>query len=226
MLLRRLTCGSHLTHGKRQMKKEKKLKQIKKPLWTAWLEADQKWKEAKDIINKIRSKEQPPLITLDEAEGYTFETGLAILSEHFQSDLNNSIIPEIERRSKEYICDIIEVYGYTDGQPYPKRLASQNNMDGDLITGIETTQIDNLKAGSNLELGMLRAVSIVIFLKKSQELGQLPEIKMIRPYSGGQLILPTGEIALSNITENDPRHGVLKSVFPDQEIFTRNRDAN
>jgi len=185
--------------------KRKKAEADKKASMDAWIEVDQKWKEAKDIINKIRSKEQPPLITLDEAEGYTFETGLAILSEHFQSDLNNSIIPEIERRAKEYICDIIEVYGYTDGQPYPKGVASQNNMDENLLTGIETTQIENLKAASNLELGMLRAASIVIFLKKSQDVGRLPGIKMIRPYSGGQLILPTGEIALSNVTENDPR---------------------
>jgi len=160
-------------------------------------------KEAKETIQKIREKEQPPLIILDEAKNYSFETGAGEISEHFKKKLQNDIIPYLEKMSVEYDCDVIEVYGYTDGQAYRYRYSNNNNMDKALLSYLEKTQFPKLSASSNLELGMLRAAAIVYFLKKSQEKGHLQNIKIIRPYSGGQLILPNGTIAL--VSDNQPK---------------------
>ena len=160
-------------------------------------------KEAEEAIHKIREKEQPPLIILDEAKNYSFKTGVGEISKHFQNKLQNDIIPYLEKMSEEYDCDVIEVYGYTDGQAYRYRYSKNNSMDKALLSYLENNQFPELSASSNLELGMLRAAAIVYILKKSQENGHLKNIKIIRPYSGGQLILPNGTIA--SVYDNQPK---------------------
>jgi len=177
---------------------------------------------ARNALEEIKNKEQPPLIILDEAKNYTFKTGSGKLSRHFKSTIKDKIIPYIEKMSVEYDCDIIEVYGYTDGQPYRRRKSNRSQMDKLLLTGLENNQFSDLNATSNLELGILRAASIVHFLKEyqSQNNKYLQKINVIRPYSGGQLILPNGEIASVN---DDKPNAVRRRI---ELRLSRSRDLH
>jgi len=69
---------------------------------------------------------------------------------------------------------------------------------------LENNEFPDLSATSNLELGMLRAASIVHVLKEYQfqDDTHLSKIRIIRPYSGGQLILEDGTIA--SASDNKP----------------------
>ncbi len=180
---------------------QKKTVQVQKMLQ----QAEQARQTIKKELSEIRKKEQPPLIILDEAENYTFETGSGKILHHFQDALQTEIIPHIEKMSLEYDCDVVEVYGYTDGQLYKQRDSNWTQMDEILLKYLEQNQSLNLNVTSNLELGMLRAASIVSFLKayQAQDENHLKNIKTIRPYSGGQLILPNGKIAYPSDNQPD-----------------------
>ncbi len=148
-------------------------------------------------ISKLKEHQQPPLIVLDEAHGYSFSSSSAILSDNFLLQLDRSVIKKIRDFSQKYKCDIVEVYGYTDGKPFPINIAkSTQSFDNSLHRCLvdKGCNIDNIEASSNLELGMKRAVSVVEFLKPKL-LNNKSYIKTLRPYSGGAFIDAKGEIA-------------------------------
>ena len=146
-------------------------------------------------ISKLKQHQQPPLIVLDEAHGYSFSSSSAILNSNFQINLTNSVLKKIEKSAKKYKCDIVEVYGYKDGQPFSRKIPSDQSFDKSLhYCLINGCYIDNIQASSNLELGMKRAVSVVEFLKPKLVKRGSP-IKIIRPYSGGGFIDEDGRIA-------------------------------
>ena len=148
-------------------------------------------------ISRLKEHQQPPLIVLDEAHGYSFSSSSALLSNNFSNQLEKTIIQEIQSFSKKYKCDTVEVYGYTDGQPFSVNTArSTQSFDKALHTCLveQSCDIDAIQASSNLELGMKRAVSVVDFLKP-RLLNSKSYIKTIRPYSGGAFIDAKGKIA-------------------------------
>jgi len=160
-------------------------------------------------ISKLKQHQQPPLIVLDEAHGYSFSSSSAILNSNFQISLTNSVLKKIEKSAKKYKCDIVEVYGYTDGQPFSKKIFSEQSFDKSLHHCLlHGCYIDNIQASSNLELGMKRAVSVVEFLKpKLVKRGST--IKNIRPYSGGGFIDENGRIAsLDEVSSNPLRRRI------------------
>jgi hypothetical protein len=154
-------------------------------------------------ISKLKEHQQPPLIVLDEAHGYSFSSGSANLNQNFKVSLNNSVIEKIEKFAKKYKCDIVEIYGYTDGKPFGRNHASKQSFDKSLHNCLlRGCNMDSIQASSNLELGMKRAVSVVQFLtpklvKKSSI------IKIIRPYSGGGFIDEGGKIASMDEVSNN-----------------------
>ena len=154
-------------------------------------------------ISKLKEHQQPPLIVLDEAHGYSFGSGSANLNQNFKVSLNNSVIEKIEKFAKKYKCDIVEIYGYTDGKPFGRNHASKQSFDKSLHNCLlRGCDMDSIQASSNLELGMKRAVSVVQFLtpklvKKSSM------IKIIRPYSGGGFIDEGGKIASMDEVSNN-----------------------
>jgi hypothetical protein len=154
-------------------------------------------------ISKLKEHQQPPLIVLDEAHGYSFGSGSANLNQTFKVSLNNSVIEKIEKFAKKYKCDIVEIYGYTDGKPFGRNHASKQSFDKSLHNCLlRGCNMDSIQASSNLELGMKRAVSVVQFLtpklvKKSSI------IKIIRPYSGGGFIDEGGKIASMDEVSNN-----------------------
>src|SRR5688500_7746093 len=66
-------------------------------------------------IDSLR-RDKPPIITLDEASGYTFDSGSVSLSSSFAQTLQQEIIPKLDSILKEYKVDVIEVIGHTYGQ--------------------------------------------------------------------------------------------------------------
>ncbi|SFV66234.1 hypothetical protein MNB_SV-14-1498 [hydrothermal vent metagenome] len=148
-------------------------------------------------ISKLKEHQQPPLIVLDEAHGYSFSSSSALLNEKFIAELKKSVVKKIQKFSKEYKCDTVEVYGYTDGQPFSvNTIKTTQSFDNDLHRCLvdKDCNIDDIQASSNLELGMKRAVSVVDFLKPIL-LNKQSYIKTIRPYSGGAFIDAEGKIA-------------------------------
>jgi outer membrane protein OmpA-like peptidoglycan-associated protein len=146
-------------------------------------------------LAKLKEHQQPPLIVLNETSGYSFNSSSASLNSQFKSQLTSSVVKKINKFSKEYKCDIVEVYGYTDAEPFGGSV-KEKRFDEKLHTClVRGCNIDKIEASSNLELGMKRAVAVVDFLKPKLIINT-SYIKTIRPYSAGQFIDERGEIAL------------------------------
>ena len=64
----------------------------------------------------------------------------------------------------KYRIDTIEVIGHTDGQPSP----GISNLDIKLLNEFENSGeiINGLNTGSNVDLGLLRALSVAAFLRE------------------------------------------------------------
>jgi len=160
-------------------------------------------------LSKLKEHQQPPLIVLDEAEGYSFGLGSATLNQDFKGGLNDVVIDKIEKFAQKYNCDIVEVYGYTDGKPFGGASTAKNSFDQSLhnclINGCDMNLIE---ASSNLELGMKRAVSVVNFLRP-QLITKDSTIKIIRPYSAGGFLDERGKIApITEVSNNKLRRRI------------------
>ena len=151
-----------------------------------------------DLNRTLQKNKKPPLITLSEdKKEFRFGAGKALLSAEYIRAFKKEKLKEITESISIYQCDTIEVYGYTDTQALKSKnmnLSIDANLHQCLIDGCS---IDEIKFFSNLELGMKRAISIVLFLKSLPELQGLT----IKPYSAGQFIDENGKI--SNITKKE-----------------------
>jgi flagellar motor protein MotB len=123
----------------------------------------------------------PPIIPLDEAAGYSFDTGSAELSDSFADKLKSEIRQRILDHLRDYKADVVEVVGHTDERP----INGASNLDNSLI-GVFSGQVPaaRLSAADNVGLGMARAAAVAQVLQLCIE---LEDIKVI-PYSGGQVI--------------------------------------
>ena len=155
-------------------------------------------------LAQLKEHQQPPLIVLDEAHGYSFHSSSASLNPKFQNQLTSLVVNKIKTFAKEHKCDIVEIYGYTDTQPFSKN-STGSDFDQELHECLTIgCDIDNIQASSNLELGMKRAVSVVRFLKPKLMHTNSP-IRIIRPYSAGQFIDEKGGISPLNNARGDKR---------------------
>ena len=159
------------------------------------------------------ANQKPPLIKLTEAQSFRFDTGSYKLSPEFKNRLNKvttNIVDDIVK----YRIDTIEVIGHTDGQPSPGR----SNLDIKLLNEFENSgEINNgLQTGSNVDLGLLRALSVAAFLRE-----KLKQKDVIMPsilaYSASSLIDLSGQYQPADPSPQSKRRRI--------EIrFTRNQD--
>jgi outer membrane protein OmpA-like peptidoglycan-associated protein len=157
------------------------------------------------------NNEKPPLVRLTERESFRFPTGSYALSPEFIKALDNRV-PEILQTIQKYRIDSVEVIGHTDGQPSP----GASNLDLLLPNASRSTTLSGYRAGSNTDLGLLRALAVAHHLK-----GQLdPEDKIgltIRPYSAGSLIANDGAYAPADKSDRAERRRIELRFTRQQE---------
>lgn len=73
--------------------------------------------EQPSVDSGVPINDQPPIITLSEAQGYYFPSGSAELSDDFRGLLADNIVPRVLELSRRYDADVIEVVGHTDEVP-------------------------------------------------------------------------------------------------------------
>jgi outer membrane protein OmpA-like peptidoglycan-associated protein len=133
------------------------------------------------------------------------------LSPEFIKALDNRV-PEILQTIQKYRIDSVEVIGHTDGQPSP----GASNLDLLLPNASRSTTLSGYRAGSNTDLGLLRALAVAHHLK-----GQLdPEDKIgltIRPYSAGSLIANDGAYAPADKSDRAERRRIELRFTRQQE---------
>jgi len=180
--------------------------------------------KAKEAANEV--PDNPPIVILSEQEKtYRFDAGSAEISEEFKQGLEQEIIPFLEKQVEACNCDAIEIVGHTDNVPVE---GSVSNLDENLIAAFGDQQMPNLIPGSNVDLGMMRALSIIRYLKEAQADGKLTEIKYFIPYSAGQMLKPNYTLDTSPaITANKRRRRIemrlLKSTAWQEQVGNRDR---
>lgn len=139
---------------------------------------------------------KPPIIDLKEAEGFNFPTGSAKLSSEFEKRLVRDVLRQILEYKQN--INVIEVIGHTDGETVSGNKPS--NLDIRLEEAIQNQNVANLQFGSNADLGLMRALSVVFFLQKQSELSGIK----FRAYSAAQTVLTDGSLAVTSQRSQDP----------------------
>ena len=157
------------------------------------------------------SSEKPPLLRLTEEGSFSFDTGSYLLSSVFTKSLDRRI-PEIQDTMARYRIDSVEVIGHTDGQPSP----GISNLDLLLPKANRSTALQGYHAGSNVDLGLLRAVAVANYLRlKLDPTGSRG--LLIRPYSAGSLISNDGQYLPADMRDRADRRRI-------EVRFTRSED--
>lgn len=157
-------------------------------------------------LNKKLQSATP--IVIDEKSGkFKFQSGKAELKAELKEYINQEITTQISKIIQERNIDFIQVIGHTDGQV----IEATGNLDQNLEKVAQNQlQVSNLKAGSNADLALMRALAVV------QELSKQPELKNVkfRAYSAAQLYLPSGELAPLNRQQNEERRRIEIRFIP------------
>ncbi len=141
------------------------------------------------LLQQIR--ETPPYIVLSETEeAYRFESGSFELSPEYMAALEREVVPRISEMAHSYKCDVIQVIGHTDGVGMKYR---SSNLDESVMPHLHGIgQDEEPLPGSNIDLGMLRAIAVARFLES--RLAEVEEIRHVLPYSAGPIIGTDGGI--------------------------------
>lgn len=123
----------------------------------------------------------PPIIRLEEADGYSFPTARNWISPEFAGKLRREVLPQIERYAAEYDAEVIEVVGHTDERP----IAGRSNLDRALIPYLGGASRP-LRPADNVGLAFTRAAAVARELAPlCQEHGYL-----VVALSAGQTLIP------------------------------------
>ncbi|MEI6443423.1 MAG: flagellar motor protein [Nostocales cyanobacterium ELA583] len=145
------------------------------------------------IISKIKPTDTPPIIVIKDQGDYRFASGSAEIPPKMSIYILKQIVPEIEARTKQYGINVVEIIGHTDGQANSKIISNLDVNLENVASG--NLQVGKLQAGSNADLGLMRALSVVKVLGDIQKKqGKLSGLSF-RAYSAAQLILPSGQFA-------------------------------
>lgn len=150
------------------------------------------------------SNQKPPLIKLTEARSFRFETGSFELTPEFRSGID-SLIPIIINNTKKYNIDTIEVIGHTDGQPS----SGTSNLDFNLSGSWNRSNFQNkrLIPGSNVDLGLLRALSVASYIRTTLKNKGLDPPEIL-PYSAGSLVDTEGNVFPADTSSRSERRRI------------------
>jgi outer membrane protein OmpA-like peptidoglycan-associated protein len=147
-----------------------------------------------------------PIIIDEKSGNFKFPSGSAELTSDLKKYIETTIIPRIQTATGRGDIDFIQVIGHTDSQG----ISNASNLDSKLTSAATGNEkINALKAGSNTDLGLMRAVAVVQFLNTNK----LGKVKF-RAYSAGQLYLPSGQLAPIDIDANDARRRIEIRFIP------------
>jgi outer membrane protein OmpA-like peptidoglycan-associated protein len=156
------------------------------------------------IAKKLESAS--PIIIDEKSGNFKFPSGSAELTPDLQKYIQSTILPEIKKATEKGNIDFIQIIGHTDSQG----ISNSSNLDGKLTSAATGSEkINALKAGSNTDLGLMRAVAVVQFLN-TKKLGKVN----FRAYSAGQLYLPSGELAKIDRGADDTRRRIEIRFIP------------
>ncbi|MCV3213298.1 hypothetical protein OGM63_07130 [Plectonema radiosum NIES-515] len=159
---------------------------------------------AKYTISQISDNKNtgaPPIILIKDEGAYRFASGSAELPQPMYNYIWTKIVPEIERKTKAYNINTVEVIGHTDGQANGSAISNLDQNIENVANG--SVPIQNLKAGSNADLGLMRSLALVKVLRYIQTKEHRLQGLKFRAYSAAQLILPSGEFAQPSIAHQE-----------------------
>jgi hypothetical protein len=142
-----------------------------------------------------RLKSAPPVVVIQDSGGFQFDSGSAILPNDLKNYITVDLVDRIERISQQRSLYVVEIIGHTDGQIN----FSKGNLDQQLEEVAQgKIPVESLRAGSNADLGLMRALEVLKQLQIVQEqTGRLEGVEF-RAYSAAQLQLPSGDFATAN----------------------------
>jgi flagellar motor protein MotB len=160
--------------------------------------------ELKEANKRLQSAS--PII-IDESSGkFQFKSGSAELNPQLKNYISTKINPQIKDILQEREIDFIQVIGHTDGE----RINKNSNLDKTLEIVAQGTQpVNKLSAGSNADLGLMRALAVVQELQKTG----LQNVEF-RAYSAAQLYLPNGKLAPINRQADEARRRIEIRFIP------------
>jgi len=148
---------------------------------------------------QIPGHQWPPIISLSDANGYSFPLLSAELTREFAEKIRQKTVLELKKTAEDYQVDVIEVVGHTDELGIAPR---PSNLDKELVPVLRGDgEIKKLIPGDNAGLGLARAVAIVDLLKRD---GRLKEFRIL-PLSGAQLIHTDETLSTGAQTGDDPK---------------------
>lgn len=142
--------------------------------------------------------ERPPVIQLPDNEKFRFSSGDYRLSPAFLKALDTEKIPQIRRALTCFGVDTVDIIGHTDGQPNTGR----GNLDSAFLSGKESLTLrKEFQAGSNVDLGLLRAIAVQKAIES--KIGEDLPNTAYRVYSAGSVINTDG--VMEPVTNRDDR---------------------
>lgn len=149
--------------------------------------------QQKEAEQQQGAREHPPIIRMsEEDESFRFELGSAEVSPRFRRAIENVIVPKLSEQGRRCGCDAVEVVGHTDGVNVSRRFSE---LDEKLAASFAGGRMEGLLPGSNVDLGMLRALAVIKILRESRDAGRLKGVTYFFPYSAGQMIMPDQRLA-------------------------------
>jgi flagellar motor protein MotB len=154
-----------------------------------------------------KSQSASPIIIDEKSGKFKFPSGSAELTPELRKYISSIVGSGIKKAIEKGSIDFIQVIGHTDSQG----IGNAGNLDSKLTSAATGNEkITGLKAGSNADLGLLRAVAVVQFLQKIEGLNKIK----FRAYSAAQLYLPSGELALQNGAADEARRRIEIRFIP------------
>lgn len=145
------------------------------------------------LESEKKATDAPPIIVIKDEGAYRFASGSAEISQEMLNYILKQIVPEIEARTKQYGINVVEIIGHTDGQANAQVTSNLDVNLENVVSG--NIPVGNLRAGSNADLGLMRALSVVKALRDIQTKENRLSGLSFRAYSAAQLILPNGQFA-------------------------------
>ena len=173
-------------------------------------ELQKKSNRVTELEIEIKKLNSPPVIIIRDSKSRRFESGSAEISGNLKGFIESDLVKQIENFAKEYQGYIVEVIGHTDGQV---NKGSTSNLDTQLEQVVKGNKsVSSLTAGSNADLGLMRALAVV---QKLQNNSRLQELGLqFRAYSAAQLYNSTGDYAEVNRNPDQSRRRIEVRFTP------------